>query len=145
MASQTENQTERTDAEFDTELGGAIAPTRTAAEPEPAASDQPWREWLDPVVEFIAQLPDSITRFVADYKQPLIALVLFVAAIIAVRITLAILEAINGIPLLAPAFELIGLGYSGWFVYRYLLRASTRQELGSEFQAIKAQIVGERP
>jgi hypothetical protein len=44
--------------------------------------------------------------------------------------------------LVAPLFELIGLGYTAWFVYRYLLSAASRQELSQEIQALKNQVFG---
>jgi hypothetical protein len=37
---------------------------------------------------------------------------------------------------------LIGIGYSAWFVNRYLLKASNRQELAQEIQGLKQQVVG---
>jgi len=49
---------------------------------------------------------------------------------------------LNDIPLVAPTFELIGIGYSAWFVYRYLLKASTRQELTNEIATLKSQVIG---
>jgi hypothetical protein len=38
--------------------------------------------------------------------------------------------------------QLIGLGYTAWFVWRYLWKASNRQELVSELDALKNQIFG---
>lgn len=38
--------------------------------------------------------------------------------------------------------ELVGIGYTGWFVWRYLWKASTRQELFSEFDKLKSQVLG---
>jgi hypothetical protein len=55
---------------------------------------------------------------------------------------LAVLDAINDIPLLSPVFELVGIGYTAWFVYRYLLKVETRKELGEEFKSLKGQVVG---
>jgi hypothetical protein len=55
---------------------------------------------------------------------------------------LAVLDAINDIPLLAPVFELVGIGYTAWFVYRYLLKVETRKELATEFESLKGQVVG---
>ena len=66
------------------------------------------------------------------------------AAFVTVKVVLAILDALNDIPLLAPTFELIGIGYSAWFVYRYLLKVETREELGQEIQAITSQVVGSK-
>jgi len=39
---------------------------------------------------------------------------------------------------------LIGMGYTGWFVYRYLLKASNRQELLTEVDSFKEQVVGKK-
>ncbi|HEY9737803.1 MAG TPA: CAAD domain-containing protein, partial [Trichocoleus sp.] len=69
---------------------------------------------------------------------------LLFASIISVKLVLAVLGAINEIPLLSPTFELIGLTYSGWFVYRYLLRASNRQELVEDINSLKDQVLGKR-
>ena len=120
-----------------TELPGQIAKSKPA-------SDQPWREYLEPVLDVLAKVPDYIGQFFADYKQPLITLGLFLAALITVKITLAVLGAINDIPLLAPLLELVGLGYTAWFVWRYLWKASNRTELVTEFEALKKQILGEQ-
>ncbi|MBV9385221.1 MAG: CAAD domain-containing protein [Chroococcidiopsidaceae cyanobacterium CP_BM_ER_R8_30] len=59
---------------------------------------------------------------------------LILAAFITLRVVLAVIDVLNDIPLLAPALKLIGIGYSFWFTNRYLLRASTRQELSQLIQ-----------
>ncbi|WP_017303962.1 CAAD domain-containing protein [Spirulina subsalsa] len=122
-----------------TEPSGAISTTPSAT---PPLSDQPWQEWLEPVLEFLAKLPDYLGKFFSDYKQPLITVGLIVAGIISVKLTLALLSAINDVPLLAPIFELVGIGYTAWFVYRYLLQSSTRSELLTEFNTLKSEILG---
>lgn len=109
---------------------------------QPAASDQPWQEWLDIAFDFLAKIPDQLTRFFSNYNRPLVTLVLILSSLVSVYITLAVLDAIDDIPLLSPILELVGLGYTGWFVWRYLLKASTRKELLAEFEALKAQVVG---
>jgi CAAD domains of cyanobacterial aminoacyl-tRNA synthetase len=106
------------------------------------STDRPWQEWVQPVTDFLSQLPYFVTQFFSDYKQPLLTLGLIVAGIITVKVTLALLDAINDIPLLAPVLELVGLGYTGWFAFRYLFKASDRQELIAEFNKLKAQVVG---
>ncbi|MBD2578532.1 CAAD domain-containing protein [Oscillatoria sp. FACHB-1406] len=106
------------------------------------ASEPAWQEWAETVSEFTSQLPNYIARFFSDYKQPLLTLGLFIAGIITVKVTLALLDAINDIPLLAPGLELVGLGYTGWFVYRYLLKAADRQELVAEVNKLKTQVLG---
>lgn len=39
----------------------------------------------------------------------------------------------------APTLELIGVGYSAWFISRYLLTLSTRQELAQKLDGILKQ------
>lgn len=91
---------------------------------------------------FLAQLPDYLSRFFQQYKQQIITVALILAALIAIRVFLAILDTLNDIPLLTPTFELIGIGYTAWFVNRYLLSTSKRQELTQEVQTLKQQIIG---
>jgi len=54
-----------------------------------------------------------------------------------------ILGALNGVPLLPRVFELVGLGYSAWFTYRYLLFKSSREELVQDIEALKKKIGGD--
>ncbi len=115
----------------------------TTLPPPKPSTDQPWQEWGQPVVDVLAKLPDYVGGFFSSYQKPLITLGLILSGIVTVKVTLAILDAINDIPLLAPIFELVGIGYTAWFVYRYLLKVETRKELGTEFQSLKAQVVGE--
>lgn len=117
--------------------------TITKLQPSVESQDQ-WLKYGEQVSGFLATLPDYLGTFFNRYKQPLITLGLLVTAIVSVRVVLAILDALNDIPLVAPTFELIGIGYSAWFVYRYLLKASNRQELTSEIAALKSQVVGKQ-
>jgi CAAD domains of cyanobacterial aminoacyl-tRNA synthetase len=110
----------------------------------PASGNEAWREWVEPVMDVVAKIPDYIGQFISDYRQPLIVLGLFVLGIVTVKITLAILDAIDDVPLLAPVLEIVGIGYTAWFVWRYLWKAENRRELLAEFEAIKTQIFGDR-
>ncbi|KAL4458889.1 hypothetical protein ABPG75_013754 [Micractinium tetrahymenae] len=51
-----------------------------------------------------------------------------------------IVGALNNIPLLPKLFELVGLGYSAWFTYRYLLFKSSREELVEDIESLKKKI-----
>jgi hypothetical protein len=105
------------------------------------ASRQVQQVW-DKVSGLLGDLPDYVSEFFKQYRRPIVTVGLIIAAIIAVKLVLALLSAINDFPLLAPLFELIGLIYSGWFLYRYLLKASNRQELLSDITAIRDQVLG---
>ncbi|GLT79726.1 hypothetical protein SLA2020_512030 [Shorea laevis] len=63
-------------------------------------------------------------------------------AIVAVWLASIVVSAINSVPLLPKIMELIGLGYTGWFVYRYLLFKSSRKELSTDIEALKKKIAG---
>lgn len=115
--------------------------TITKIQPTTQSQEQ-WLKYGEQVSGFLATLPDYLGGFFNKYKQPLISVGLIVAAIVSVKVVLAVLDALNDIPLIAPTFELIGIGYSAWFVYRYLLKASTRQELTNEIATLKSQVVG---
>ncbi|MGB3310991.1 MAG: CAAD domain-containing protein [Nodosilinea sp.] len=94
------------------------------------------------VSALLGNLPDYVSVFFQRYRRPIVTVGLIIAAIISVKLVLALLDAINDFPLLAPTFELIGLIYSGWFLYRYLLKASNRQELLVDIAAIRDQVLG---
>jgi hypothetical protein len=120
------------------ESAGLITPN--PAKPSPA--DSAIQEYLNIGTSFLSQIFDILKRVIDNNQKLLVNLLLIFLGIIAVKVTLAIISAINDIPLLAPTFELVGLGYTGWFVYRYLLTKSTRQELVQEFESLKTQVVG---
>jgi hypothetical protein len=115
--------------------------TITKIQPTVQSQDQ-WLKYGEVASSFLATLPEYLGSFFNKYRQPLVTIGLIVGAIVAVKVVLAILDALNDIPLVAPTFELIGIGYSAWFVYRYLLKASTRQELTNEIATLKSQVVG---
>ncbi len=119
--------------------------TGTITKVPASAPQDEWLKYGEQISRFLATLPEYLGAFFNQYKQPLISIGLIVGAIVAVKVLLAILDALNDIPLVAPTFELIGIGYSAWFVYRYLLKASTRKELTSEITTLKSQVVGKIP
>ncbi|NEP16509.1 MAG: hypothetical protein F6J97_06330 [Leptolyngbya sp. SIO4C1] len=94
------------------------------------------------VFDRLGETPDYLLSIFSEYKRPITVIGLVLGALIAVKMTFAILGAINDIPVLAPTLELIGLLYSGWFIYRYLLKAETRRELVSNLNSVKDQVIG---
>jgi hypothetical protein len=63
-------------------------------------------------------------------------------ALVALWLSSSIVGAINAVPLLPKIMELVGLGYTGWFVYRYLLFKSSRKELVQDIEELKGKITG---
>ncbi|UNU27336.1 glutamate--tRNA ligase [Microcoleus vaginatus HSN003] len=96
------------------------------------------------ILSILSEFPAYIGSFYEQYKSPLTVIGVIVASIISLKVLLGIIDELNDIPLLAPTFELIGIGYTGWFIYRYLLRSSNRQQLGQEIQALKEQVFGKK-
>ena len=122
-------------------IAGSELGTLKTVQPN-AQSDTQWQRVGTQISDFLAQLPDYIGSFFNQYKQPIISLGLIFAAIITVKVVLAVINALNDIPLLQPTFELIGIAYSVWFVNRYLLQSSKRQELAGQIDGLKQQVVG---
>ena len=108
----------------------------------PAQSDEQLQRIGTQISDFLAQLPDYLGKLFNQYKQPIITVALIVAAIISVKVVFAVISTLNGILLLAPTFKMIGIGYCVWFVKRYLLKASNRQELSEALQKLKQQVIG---
>ncbi|KAL8062820.1 hypothetical protein ABFX02_02G172000 [Erythranthe guttata] len=63
-------------------------------------------------------------------------------AVVSVWLASIVVGAINSVPVLPKIMELVGLGYTGWFVYRYLLFKSSRKELATDIEALKKKIAG---
>jgi glutamyl-tRNA synthetase len=123
------------------ETESAIGTTKVTVTEETPNQTQQIKEQ---VISILSELPAYIGAFYEQYKSPLTVVGLIVASIISLKVLLGIVNELNDIPLLAPTFELIGIGYTVWFVYRYLLRSSNRQQLGQEIQAIKEQVFGKK-
>lgn len=137
MESKTQ-ETKMPEVDVNNQAGGTITKIQPSAQ-----SQEEWLKYGEQISSFLAALPEYLGTFYNKYKQPLVFAAVFIAAVVAVKVVLAVLDALNDIPLVAPTFELIGIGYSTWFVYRYLLKASTRKELTSEIQGLRSQVVGQ--
>ena len=124
----------------------AIEGTDTQNLPKLPPASEPESQWQQisrQVSQVLEQLPEYVGSFFSSYKQPLTTVGLILAAIVTAKIVLAVLDAINDIPLLSPTFELVGISYGTCFISRYLLKASTREELADEIQSLKNQFLGE--
>lgn len=106
--------------------------------------NQQWRAYGEQLAQILAIFPERLGEVFEEYKQPLTTIGIALAAVPFVILTVAILKVVNAIPLFAPTFELIGFGYSAWFVYRYLLFAETRRELLQDIDGLKQQVTGKK-
>lgn len=130
-----------------TSAQGLIALPSAGADNLPALppASQPntqWGQWSQKVLQFLAELPEYISRFFQQNQQALINVALILTAIVSLKVAAAILGAIHDFPLLSPIFEVIGIAYTAWFVFRYLIKATNRQELAVKIAEIKQHIFG---
>ncbi len=102
---------------------------------------QPQQIW-NRVAWFLSELPDEIDKFFANYQRPIVVVGLLLVTLIALKVLAAAISALNSFPLVKPTFELVGFGYTLWFVSRYLLMSANRRELVSATLSLKQQVVG---
>ena len=102
------------------------------------------KEVLAKIASVLGDAPEYVVDTFNEYKRPLTVIGLVFGVLIAIKLMFAILSAINDIPVLAPTMEMIGLIYTGWFIYRYLLKANNRSELLSSLDNVKDQITGNK-
>lgn len=62
--------------------------------------------------------------------------------VVALWISNTVVGAINSVPLVPKLMELVGLTYSAWFTYRYLLFKSSREELLKDIGELSKKISG---
>ena len=118
--------------------------SKIEAQPLLLDANQPLTEWQQVGGKFSAlleQFPNYLGRFSTEYQLPIICFATIIAATIAIKIVVAVLDVVDEIPQVNRAFELTGIGYLTWFVFRYLLKASTRQELAAQISFIQKEIV----
>ncbi|MEG3833236.1 glutamate--tRNA ligase [Microcoleus sp. Z1_C4] len=123
------------------EADSSSGTTKVIITEEPPSQGQQIKEQI---ISILSEFPAYIGSFYEQYKSPLTVIGVIIASIVSLKVLLGVIDELNDIPLLAPTFELIGIGYTGWFVYRYLLRSSNRQQLGQEIQALKEQVFGKK-
>lgn len=128
---------ETMDMDVNTDDSGSLSTVASKEE-----SGQQWDNIKNTVVDILSELPDYVGGFFNQYQKPIVTVTLLIAVLVTIKVTFAVVDAVNEIPLLAPIFELVGMGYSIWFIYRYMLRASTRQELWQDINGIKSQYLG---
>lgn len=89
------------------------------------------------------QVTATWEEYFGEGKKSNVMIAIAVLAAIPTLISIsALLEFLNKLPILPSVFELVGFGYSIWFVYRYLLLANTRKELTDTIAAWKNKVFG---
>jgi hypothetical protein len=94
------------------------------------------------ITAIIDQIPQYWHLFWQAYRRPLALLGWVLAALIVVKVAVAVLITINGIPLLAPLLTLVGLSYSLWFGGRNFFSFARRQQIFARLDDLKSYIWG---
>ncbi|TAF05828.1 MAG: hypothetical protein EAZ77_13380 [Nostocales cyanobacterium] len=122
-------------------LEGAGTGNLPKLQPGTAPTSQ-WQRISRQIVDFLDQLPNYLGSFFDKNKQAILTIVLILSAFITVKVVIAVLDAVSGVLLLAPIFEIIGIFYAIWFTFRYLIKVETRQELSHKVNSFKQQLLG---
>ena len=137
MESQTQQPTD--DASNPSSLA-TVSELEARREISPTTQSIAKGKWIvTQIFDFIAGLPNYVGSLFNQSKQLITSVALIIATAIALKVVLAIMDALDDIPVVAPTLELIGVGYSVWFVSRYLLKSSNRQELAQKVDGVLKQ------
>lgn len=145
--------TEMTQDNESVEMNTANTRLELTSQPEARMNRKPSEEYSatrtlqamkESAIELFAPVSDAITILLRQNKGILVILGWALLAMVGLRILSALLDAINDLPLIPILLELIGIAYIVWFVYRYLMKANTRQELVQQIDQIKQDIVGNK-
>ena len=135
----TDLRTAEASVQANLETAGVLAPLTSEED-----SNTELKAMLGKGVEVVSNLDTILGSFFSEYRQLIISLGLGFGAIVAVKLTLALLSALNEIPLVEPILELVGLGYTAWFVTRFMLKSEKRQEFYAKFNDTKDAVLGKK-
>lgn len=107
---------------------------------EPLAADA--QPILDRAAQFVADLPEFAGNLFAEYQKALVTVGLLASVLVTGKVTLAILDTMNQIPMLAGILETIGILVTIWFAFRHLLFAESREELAANIGSMTADVLG---
>jgi predicted RND superfamily exporter protein len=119
----------------------ALSTVSSESQFSPASQSVKKGEWIvSQVLAFLSNMFGILKNLFNSYRQAIISILIIVGAFVSLRVVLAVMDALNEVPLLKPTFQLIGIGYSTWFISRYLLKPSTRQELSQKWQGFLGEL-----
>ena len=117
------------------DLAETVADSLTEAIQQAEETMTATAEQLDTSVE------QTLSRWdLAQYKKPILALIFFAALWIVARLFGAVVGTFHSLPLLAPLFKLIGIGYTGWFIYKFLLSGQKRRDFAAQVRQFRRQM-----
>ncbi len=109
---------------------------------EPSVTDSQPTFDFDKVAQFVANLPTYAGNLFTEYQKVFVTVGLIASVLITARITARMLDTMNQIPLLGGVLEIVGILFTMWFAFRYLLFADNRQEIAEKISLLTADVVG---
>ena len=85
----------------------------------------------------------ELLAWASENRQLFSLLALLLGALLLVNVAIALLTAVQTFPFLPEVLQVVGLGYSGWFVARKLIWAGQRQEVLQQWETLKTNILGD--
>ena len=105
-----------------------------------SVSSLPQGEQFKPSNQFFDSVVKDLQSFTRKSQPVLSLIILALVVLIAGKVAAALLVTVSEIPLLEPMLQIVGLGYTGWFAWRYLLKPENRQELGENVTSFLGQL-----
>ncbi|GAP95625.1 CAAD domain-containing protein [Leptolyngbya sp. NIES-2104] len=101
-----------------------------------------WERDRAQIDDFFNDPMKYVSTFWQEYKPIVYILGAILAALFALNIVFGIIGFVTHLPIVSGLLELVGLGYTVWFVNRYLLKSETRQELSQTMEEMKQDVIG---
>jgi isoleucyl-tRNA synthetase len=109
--------------------------------PEMLSSETGEQEWN--INQILFTVLTTLRQVFSENQRVWLTVGVVVAVPITLKVTATVLASIARLPLVADILQLVGVGYSAWFINRYLLRAPNRQELAEKARSLKTEVLGE--
>lgn len=110
---------------------------------QPTSSAEPATEEAPDLADFAEDLTDTLADLgLAAYRKPALTLLYLTILLLLAKVLLAVIGSVNRLFLISPLLKLIGMGYTIWFIYRYLRTADSRQALAEQIRSLRQQVSG---
>ncbi|MER3435203.1 MAG: hypothetical protein C4288_17750 [Leptolyngbya sp. ERB_1_1] len=130
--------------QLDMQSNSAIGTTSEAIDQEMIEARRlaAWERDRAQIEDFFNDPMKYISAFWQEYKPIVYVLGAILLASIVLKVVFGIIGFFTNLPIISGLLELVGIGYTIWFVSRYLVKAETRQELSQKVEEIKQDVVG---
>lgn len=101
-----------------------------------------WERDRAQIEDFFNDPMKYVSAFWQEYKPIVYILGAILAALFALNVVFGIIGFVTNLPIISGLLELVGIGYTIWFVNRYMMKAETRQELSQKMEVMKQDVIG---